>query len=59
MLAERISVQALIDFNFEALPDLDTSEAIADIQDRISRVEFLPSDIQRITLFIPSAENAK
>lgn len=59
MLAERISVQALIDFSFEALPDLDASEAIADIQDRISRVEFLPSDIQHITLFISADENAK
>lgn len=59
MLAERVYVQALIDFSFAPLPDLDPSEIIADIQDRIARVEFLPSDIQHITINFPSAASAE
>ena len=55
---ERISVHATIDFSFEPLPETDTTEMIADLLDRIARAEFLPSDIQHITITISPAANA-
>lgn len=55
---ERISVHATIDFSFEPLPETNTAEMIADLLDRIARVEFLPSDIQHITITISPAANA-
>ena len=50
LIGDTLPITAIVDFNFTNDLNLSLSEWIEDINDRIKRVEFLPSDIERIRL---------
>lgn len=50
VIGDTMPITAIVDFNFTNELNLSLSEWIEDINDRIKRVEFLPSDIARIRL---------
>lgn len=54
MSCESVFAQATIDFNFDLLDGVDDDENIADIEDRIRRAEYYPSNVKSITVNIPS-----
>lgn len=50
VIGDTMPITAIVDFNFTNELNLSLPEWIEDINDRIKRVEFLPSDIARIRL---------
>lgn len=50
VIGDTMPITAIVDFNFTNELNLPLTEWIEDINDRIKRVEFLPSDIARIRL---------